>query len=198
VTSPWPGYDQVAVAAPGGGRLCSSLACARAGRAAVVIAGYGALSDPDAGSCDRAALWRECRGQSYPLCGACREQDRQVMVRYRPGLVGINATGRPVAAQSSGAGHDRPARPGPRRPAPAVDEDAWCWREAARLRGEHRGWVVIWLPAAREFRACGRLPGARRDTVLTAATPARLAALIGQAEQAAGITATTDPEDHPR
>jgi hypothetical protein len=68
-----------------------------------------------------------------------------------------------------------------------VDEDAWCWREAARLRGEHRGWVVIWLSAAHEFRACGRLPGARRDTVLPAATPARLAALIGQAEQAAGL-----------
>jgi hypothetical protein len=52
----------------------------------------------------------------------------------------------------------------PQGPAPgdqsAEDEDTWCWREAARLRGEHRGWVVIWLSTAREFRAYGRLPGA--------------------------------------
>jgi hypothetical protein len=67
----------------------------------------------------------------------------------------------------------------------AEDQDAWCWREAARLRREHPAWVIIWLAPAAEFRAYGRLPGARRDTALIASTPARLAALIGQAEQAA-------------
>jgi hypothetical protein len=69
---------------------------------------------------------------------------------------------------------------------------------AARLRGEHRGWAVIWLAPAHEFRAYARLHGAWYDTVLTASTPTRLAALIGQAEQAAGITATTHPEDDPQ
>jgi hypothetical protein len=36
----------------------------------------------------------------------------------------------------------------------------------------------------REFRAYRRLPGARRDTALSAATAAEMAALIAQAEQA--------------
>jgi hypothetical protein len=86
-----------------------------------------------------------------------------------------------------------------RGPAPgdhpaAQDDDAWCWREAARLRRELPHWVIIWLSPAHEFRAYGRLPGTRRDTALTAPTPARLAALIGQAEQAARH-ATTGPED---
>ena len=76
----------------------------------------------------------------------------------------------------------------------AEDEDSWCWREAARLRRERRAWVIIWFSPAHEFRAYGRLPGARRDTALTAPTPARLAALIGQAEQAARH-ATTDAKD---
>jgi hypothetical protein len=88
------------------------------------------------------------------------------------------------------------AAPGPApadQPA-AEDDDTWCRREAARLRHELPHWVIIWLPPAHEFRAYARLPGARRDTALTASTPARLAALIGQAEQAARH-APHDPED---
>jgi hypothetical protein len=27
----------------------------------------------------------------------------------------------------------------------ARQDDDTCWREAARLRREHRGWIVIWL-----------------------------------------------------
>lgn len=65
----------------------------------------------------------------------------------------------------------------------AEDEDARCWREAARLRRKHRAWVIIWLAPAREFRAYGRLQGARRDTALVAATAADLAALINHAEE---------------
>jgi hypothetical protein len=59
------------------------------------------------------------------------------------------------------------------------------WQEAARLRAEHRGWIVIWLAPENCYRAYRRLPGARRDTALSAATPAEMSALIGQAEQAA-------------
>lgn len=77
---------------------------------------------------------------------------------------------------------------------PADDEDSWCWREAARLRRELPRWVIIWLSPAHEFRAYGRLPGARRDTALNAPTAARLAALIGQTEQAAR-RASRDLED---
>jgi hypothetical protein len=79
-------------------------------------------------------------------------------------------------------------------PPAAGDENAWCWREAARLRREHRAWVIIWLSPAREFRAYRRLPGARRDTALTASTPTRLAALIGQVEEAAR-RASRDPKE---
>jgi hypothetical protein len=67
----------------------------------------------------------------------------------------------------------------------AQQKEAACWREAARLRGEHRGWIVIWLAAENCFRAYRRLPGARCDTALSAATSAEMADLIGQAEQAA-------------
>jgi hypothetical protein len=68
------------------------------------------------------------------------------------------------------------------------DEDA-RWREAARLRAEHRSWIIIWLAPEQCFRAYRRLPGARRDTAISAATPGELADLIGQAEQAARTAA---------
>jgi hypothetical protein len=70
------------------------------------------------------------------------------------------------------------------RPAPAsADSDAQRWWEAAQLRAERRGWIVIWLASERCFKAYRRLPGARRDTALSAATSAEMAALITQAEQ---------------
>ena len=64
-------------------------------------------------------------------------------------------------------------------------QDDVCWREAARLRREHRGWVVIWLAAENSFRAYRRLPGARRDTALSAGTAEQMVDLIRQAEQPA-------------
>jgi hypothetical protein len=64
------------------------------------------------------------------------------------------------------------------------DEDA-CWREAARLRSQFRGWIVIWLASEDCYKAYKRLPGARHDTALSAATSAEMAGLIGRAEQAA-------------
>jgi hypothetical protein len=67
----------------------------------------------------------------------------------------------------------------------AQQDQAACWGEAARLRAEHRSWIVIWLAAENCFRAYRRLPGARRDTALSAATSAEMAGLIGQAEHAA-------------
>ena len=68
---------------------------------------------------------------------------------------------------------------------PGTGDDADCWREAARLRREYRGWVVIWLAPAGCYRAYRRLPGARRDTALTARTPGELAVQISHAEQPA-------------
>jgi hypothetical protein len=65
------------------------------------------------------------------------------------------------------------------------DVDQQCWEEAAQLRGKHQGWIIIWLAAHSQFRAYRRLPGTRRDTVLSAATTSDLADQISQAEQAA-------------
>jgi hypothetical protein len=71
------------------------------------------------------------------------------------------------------------AAPAPGEP---PGDEAERWREAARLCREHVGWIVIWLGPACEFHAYRRLPGARRDTALTAATAAGLGVLIGLAE----------------
>jgi hypothetical protein len=73
------------------------------------------------------------------------------------------------------------------------DDDA-CWREAARLRAEHRKWVVIWLASERCYKAYRRMRGARHDTVLAAATASEMAALIVQAEQAVGPPACHTPD----
>ena len=80
-------------------------------------------------------------------------------------------------------------RPGPEKTAPAApgtaaDEDASRWEQAARLRVERRGWVVIWLASEARFRAYRRLHGARHDTALSAATAGEMAAQITQAERA--------------
>jgi hypothetical protein len=75
-------------------------------------------------------------------------------------------------------------------------DDQWRWQEVARLNGQHPRWVVLWHRETSEFRAYGRLPGARRDTALTASTPTRLAALITQVEQAGG-RAIARPYDDP-
>jgi hypothetical protein len=68
---------------------------------------------------------------------------------------------------------------------PNDEVDQRHWEEAAQLRGEHREWIIIWLSAHSQFRAYRRLPGTRRDTVVSAATTSDLAAQISQAEQAA-------------
>ena len=101
MTSQLLGHDQVVLTRPDGARLCHSLGCARAGRAAEVVVTYGILNDPGASLYANAALWLECWGRSYPLCGACWEQSRQVVVKHRPALLVIEATG-PAAIESSG------------------------------------------------------------------------------------------------
>jgi hypothetical protein len=73
-------------------------------------------------------------------------------------------------------------------------EDDACWREAARLRREHPRWIVIWLASVREYRAYARMPGARRDTALTASTAEELNAKIIQAGQAPSAVAGQDDQ----
>ena len=63
--------------------------------------------------------------------------------------------------------------------------DHGCWREAARLRREHRGWIVVWLARDNCYRAYRRMPGARRDSALSAPTAGDMAKRIKQADKAA-------------
>jgi len=77
------------------------------------------------------------------------------------------------------------SRPPPGSPAPSsTDRDTQRWQQAAQLRAEHKRWIVVWLAPENCFRAYRRMPGARRDTALSAATSAEMAGLIAQAEQA--------------
>ncbi|HUD80246.1 MAG TPA: hypothetical protein VMR00_20570 [Streptosporangiaceae bacterium] len=62
-------------------------------------------------------------------------------------------------------------------------DDAACWRAAARLRGDHPGWVVLWLSSIRQFRAYRLSQRARTPVTLTASDPAVLDAQITAAEQ---------------
>jgi hypothetical protein len=95
----------------------------------------------------------------------------------------------PASGYEPDGDHARP-RPGGGGPSDQGD-DARCWREAARLRREHPGWVVLWLDRTREFRAY-RLRQARHDSVLTAGTPADLVAQIGEAERVIGTQPASD------
>lgn len=63
------------------------------------------------------------------------------------------------------------------------EEDPRRWEEAAQMRRKHRGWVIIWLAPESQFRAYRRLPGAKRDTTLSASRASDLAAQIIRAEQ---------------
>jgi hypothetical protein len=56
------------------------------------------------------------------------------------------------------------------------------WREAASLRAQFRGWVVIWLAAENCFRAYPRSSTARRAIGLTAPSSADMAELIKHAD----------------
>jgi hypothetical protein len=67
-------------------------------------------------------------------------------------------------------------------PAGASADDAACWQEAARLRREHPGWIVLWLARIRQYRAY-KVSRARRHATLTASTPGDLAAQIRRAEE---------------
>ena len=80
---PRPGPDQIVLSAPDAGELCSSLEHRRAGRPAQVVVTLGPMGTADH---YRAALWLECWGKSYPMCGPCWDATRQVAQAHRPSL----------------------------------------------------------------------------------------------------------------
>lgn len=67
--------------------------------------------------------------------------------------------------------------------APDGDDDAARWREAARLRSKHSGWIMLWPTDLGQYRAYPRRQD-RRRTIVAPAAPDGLAALITWAEQA--------------
>ena len=79
-----PGPDEIALAAPATGQLCSSLEHRRAGRPAQVVVTLGPMGTA---SQHRQALWMEAWGRSYPMCQPCWEATRHVAQARRPGLV---------------------------------------------------------------------------------------------------------------
>ena len=90
---PCPGPDEIVLVAPGAGDLCSSLEHRRAGRPAQVVVTLGQMGTPDQ---RRAALWLECWGRSYPMCGPCWDATRQVAQARRPGLIITDTTYAPA------------------------------------------------------------------------------------------------------
>jgi predicted ATPase len=76
------------------------------------------------------------------------------------------------------------------------EDDLRHWEEAAQMRREHRGWIIIWLASDSQFRAYRRLPGTRRDTTLSAATASDLATQIIRAEQPARTSPRAERTDH--
>jgi hypothetical protein len=112
-------------------------------------------------------------------------QHRYVARRLQPGS-GLHTvvTADPVEMRAAlAAVTGEPQAAGSQEPAADEAEDAARWQEAARLRKRHPGWVIVGLTPSREFRAYRRLPGARRDTALSAATSGALATAIEQACQ---------------
>ena len=63
-------------------------------------------------------------------------------------------------------------------------QEAACHREAARIRQEREGWVVIWVPHAGLYRAYPKFR-APRGTVASAAQPGELMAQMDKVELAA-------------
>jgi hypothetical protein len=106
VTAQRPGYDEVVLTTPDAPGLCYSRGCADHGTLATLIVTYGVLSDPGASMHSRDSLWPTSWGTSVPMCAACWDLTRQVVVKYRPGLVVTDITRdspAPVAGQTSGS-----------------------------------------------------------------------------------------------
>jgi hypothetical protein len=92
----------------------------------------------------------------------------------------------------------RPAPAPQAQPAQETAADTECWREAARLRREHRDWIVIWLARDNCYRAYRRTPGARHDTALSAPTARDMAKQISLADKTAAGRAAPPWTGHER
>jgi hypothetical protein len=89
---PAPGHDEIMLTAPGGRQVCHSRGHARLGVLAEVVVTFGELGNrwqPD-------AVFQDCWGRSYAMCGECWQAVCEVAQARRPALVITGATTAPA------------------------------------------------------------------------------------------------------
>lgn len=96
---PAPGPDEIIVTAPDGRQVCNSREHARLGVLAEVVVTFGELGT----RWQRDALWQDCWGRSYPMCGECWDTARQVAQARRPALVITGTTRAPPGRRGADA-----------------------------------------------------------------------------------------------
>jgi hypothetical protein len=82
IPPPAPGHDEIIVTAPPDRTVCHSRQHARLRVLAEVVVTFGDLGtrwQPD-------AVFQDCWGQSYAMCGECWAAVRQVAQAHRPAL----------------------------------------------------------------------------------------------------------------
>lgn len=94
-----PGRDEITLSPACRPQLCCSREHGQAGVLAGVVVSFGRLAD--AGCCwhSRDALWPECWGRSFPMCGECWQLALAVVTARRPGLTVRSVAGALPAAR---------------------------------------------------------------------------------------------------
>jgi hypothetical protein len=83
ITALQPGFDEITLTTPGGRHLCNTLSHRKTGRLADAMVTFGQLGT----RWHRDALWQDSWRRTYPMCGQCWDDTRQVAQAHRPGLV---------------------------------------------------------------------------------------------------------------
>jgi hypothetical protein len=85
---PTPGHDEIVVTTPDGRQVCNSREHARLGVLAEVVVTFGELGT----HWQSDAIFQDCWGRSYPMCGECWQATREIAQARRPALVITSTT----------------------------------------------------------------------------------------------------------
>jgi hypothetical protein len=88
-----PGRDEIVLASPQGQPPCQDREHRTSGRLAEVIVTFGQLADPGSYPYSPDALWPECWGRSFAMCGQCWKRTRQVARAARESVLIRDTTG---------------------------------------------------------------------------------------------------------